>query len=1364
MANKNQQVLWTCLPNGVSDGGELLQLSVLVSPRLRLTQAAGAFELAQFPDFVDWPATLANTSFQVSFGADTVEASRISAPDPTVWRAIFAPETFVRPYDFEDLTDAKVVSYPLAKLHDAFQDLYVNLLQTADDELPPTRDLNQLLGEIRDFTNFRGQTEHKQQRPFGFRYFDSLRDKEDFPGSNFASIRPLFEPLTKFSAYHTPLSLPAQSSYQNKGPDDPREDAKWSTFKQVAMPKPEDFKDLIDFHQIVSAMNQYPVLLRLLGLVVDLTVPRRALPAGPTEHWLSVKVDWAPASDTGAGVVADPDILPFTRTRLTPDGFEPRPRNASTPIEGRMLRLADDNFRLLQVDVDGMVMKSLGFGASLRTLPLSDNTTEEEKDQVRRDGAPSLRTSGLTLAEEGRGGALETAIQNAADFQNQANSNQDVLVYAEDLIRGFRIDIHDKTTGQWQSLCRRDGAYRLTRTSDLLQTSDEEGMVRLGATTTPEDGVNDDIVKLHEGVFTWSGWSLSAPMPGLTIDPEDQPKSLDNQAPDGIGLEANFEAHPGSLPSLRFGRDYRLRARIVDLAGNSLPFTEDEIGTPNTASNPERYLRFEPVEAPALALIKDGPPVTEPGPGESMSIVAIRSYNATEADNSIPAAEQADRLALPNNIKQSQIIQHSMLDTGGKLDPASFQLLSTRDGVLEAVDFMTPGPTPASPLVPVTYAVLPETSGLPYLADPFAEAAVARIFDLPGQDPNDLIPALFVDAASPWPDALPFKIHIFEQDGATAGYDAGTRTLNVPLPKAEVAKLRLSCLLPAGALEQMGLWEWATAGLTPDQVDTLRARIERGQHWMFTPWRTLTLVHAVQKPLVTPDVSLLTVSRQANATWARPTFRTPIHAKSTLKLDLLGQWNEPQDRPAAGSPRNLAMAGHAFERRIRRTEAESGILSVQGRHEFGDTRYRRITYHAEATTRFREYMPEAIKAVPDNAAIKVVSDEQTVWAANAAQPPAPEVLYVVPTFGWSRDKIGRGGRTSWRGGGGLRVYLDRPWYTSGWGEMLGVVLPPENASTTAIDGAYKPFVTQWGTDPIWGGATIKTAAPRPNRFPLRVADRDDLGPYRPDFMPPEELELRPGPFPTSQLPHPDAAQGNLHLDVVPHEVGYDADRDLYFCDIVIRPGTVYYPFVRLALARYHPVSVYRMNLSQIVLAEFMQLTPDRSVVVTPDRRNPLVRKIGVFGHRYSQSTGSRENSTVARQTVIEVTLEKMNETIGTDLGWQKVADIRPTRDRGTLSLVTETGRRKPTATAIKRAKVDGERLVAKGDFKAVLRDPVIFDVIRPPSIWQGSITLPDRPATKNRYRLLIAEYEEHLTDSRGRDSRRRPVFVEVVNL
>ncbi len=49
------------------------------------------------------------------------------------------------------------------------------------------------------------------------------------------------------------------------------------------------------------------------------------------------------------------------------------------------------------------------------------------------------------------------------------------------------------------------------------------------------------------------------------------------------------------------------------------------------------------------------------------------------------------------------------------------------------------------------------------------------------------------------------------------------------------------------------------------------------------------------------------------------------------------------------------------------------------KHEFGDTRYRRILYRLEATSRFREFMPAVIREplVPGetNPQIKVISEE-----------------------------------------------------------------------------------------------------------------------------------------------------------------------------------------------------------------------------------------------------------------------------------------------------------------------------------------------------------------------------------------------------
>ena len=106
----------------------------------------------------------------------------------------------------------------------------------------------------------------------------------------------------------------------------------------------------------------------------------------------------------------------------------------------------------------------------------------------------------------------------------------------------------------------------------------------------------------------------------------------------------------------------------------------------------------------------------------------------------------------------------------------------------------------------------------------------------------------------------------------------------------------------------------------------------------------------------------------------------------------------------------------------------------------------------------------------------------------SARPDAPRVLYVVPTFGWERQ-TSTNLKRSMRFGGGLRVYLDRPWYSSGDGELLGVVLYGEGFP---IDReAWKHLVTQWGLDPIWDADRL-WAYPDPSNFPLSVAQEFGL--------------------------------------------------------------------------------------------------------------------------------------------------------------------------------------------------------------------------------------------------------------------------------
>ncbi|KPV44797.1 hypothetical protein SE17_44175 [Kouleothrix aurantiaca] len=100
-------------------------------------------------------------------------------------------------------------------------------------------------------------------------------------------------------------------------------------------------------------------------------------------------------------------------------------------------------------------------------------------------------------------------------------------------------------------------------------------------------------------------------------------------------MTTNFRVLGGTLPRLKFGRAYRLRARTVDLANNSLAPDDALAGLlEDLAALPRRtnlqpghvvYLRYEPVPAPLLAA-RDERAVT--GPGSALDRLVIRSFNS----------------------------------------------------------------------------------------------------------------------------------------------------------------------------------------------------------------------------------------------------------------------------------------------------------------------------------------------------------------------------------------------------------------------------------------------------------------------------------------------------------------------------------------------------------------------------------------------------------------------------------------------------------------------------------------------------------------------------------------------------------------
>jgi hypothetical protein len=1393
-----QTLLWTALPNGYGDDADSLRVSLLLSPRL---EPDGDATLDAFPDFHDWPATLAQARIALHFdtsvatledGTLTIDDGLATA-DSTVWHALFPDptKTPVHGFKFRDLSNYHILSYPTVAIDNMVRELYRRLAAAANDQLPT---FSEILKDP-EWRHLVAAVADTDRSDYLTDYNTGVRNTKNwfaaFKGGAFDGDHPQ-QVLSRFQLYHTPPSTPQVDRYK-KPRDEAQASAQWLGYKQTELPQANQFKDQIDFHKIVAAMNQYPTLLRKLGLVVDLLVDRDAfVMAADKLLWVEVTLPHAAESI--------PEATPRTHTLLDRSRFQAVSIGTGDfRIRQGLLDLKPTAFQLLQSDVDAAGLKLSNFARTLaRVQQTGVNQVDPVTKKEREAGAPALRNAGLMLVHSDRASMLKNNFTRQLGFDNA----KPPVMHAEDLLRGYRIDIWDDVSGRWHSLCQREATYILNDGEAVIAVDEEEGTVRLAATTSPDEKSNADIIWLHEALLSWTGWSLCAPPPGRTIshdgsDHSDPITDAEPVVPAGLHLQTVFKAIPGSLPRLRYGRKYWIRARIVDLAGNSLALQPKDFGLEFSQKNASPYFRFEPISAPAIALVRSEAGVLEtPAEGESMERMAVRSLNDVPALNTVTTTQRARRFAVPGRTTQRDAEHHGMFDRRGVVDPSFFAKLVAKDNSLAEEKILTAGPLDEGPPVETGYAVMQEGEALPYLPEPLAALIAARIFDHPTFSSNDIIKFSLYPGATQWPDAVPFKIELYEDPADKPHFDNNTRTLFVPLPKAARATLRLSVRPSAEAFKILGVWNWLTEAQKASQEELAR----KGQHWMLTPWRNIELVHAVQRPLLAPEMKTLTINRELGKTHAHPIFDAQCSVASTDHIDLHAQWHEPFE-DATKHEDDRARTDHAFAIKITDPKSYGGLhefvlvaddLIQVGKqlhdksppkvHEFNNTRYRRIEYWLEVTTKFREFMPANIlvskggKGEPTDANIKVVGSTVRRWIESSAPPPAPDVLYVVPTFGWVRSG-NENSQSSWRRGGGLRVYLSGPWNVSGYGEMLGVILPRAgfvgNPDKEPAEHPLKSFVTQWGNDPIWLSPFVAGIAPRRANFPLARFAPDPDGKWLPAFAPAAEADQPPGAFAVTDRSLPDLPKTSPDsgVEVAPHDVFYDKERNLWYCDIEITWGRAYYPFIRLALARYQPVSVDGAHLSHVVLADFMPLVPDRwlNVTSTPE---PRTCHVSVFGHTYSDSSSHVEAQTssarigVTASSVMEVWVEHFDPALGEDFGWKREPDAIVQKDVA-ASPWRSVALRKTTAA---QQRIRAKELHATREFGALIDEGLIDKIFATPTLWKGSVTLPQAPAEGARYRLAIAEYEEYFVDGDEpydpvpTKKDQRLVFIEYVEL
>ncbi len=618
-----QRLQWVAVPAGrLADGR--LRVTAVMSPRLRTDDGT---TLALFPDLLDWPFTVAAATWTVDADGIDLAAEVVSpAPESDLWVALFPPQTPVQPWRFPDLADRPMVTFDVMKVHAQLRHLYARTAAASPDALPALRSRGDVeprvpgLDELLSDVVRPGQTRYGElERRLGVsgtaaRLLSDAREQAAIRRAAGARGGPTIHPLPPGTAFEVERAALFHSSPE----DEPRE-----------MPAGgEHYRATVDFHQMVASLGDHPELLRRLGLAVDLAVPADMLPAA-TGFVTATPVLAAPADAVTRENVAHHTAFStaggrFVAARQTPDATVP---------EG-LVPLSAASFVVNQVDVDGAALKTIATATTATAPPPAAGGPALH--QPEDAGLTALRTSGLSLVQSARADVLQAEFSRSGTVNNAIEGGPAKL-FAEDLVRGYRLDVRDDNTGVWRSLHERVLTASAERYPLGIAPMPGEGHVQvsLAERLTPPGQAPDPNGELyvHETLVSWDGWSLSAPRAGLPLSrhpdapdpdrPETLPAPVPNDSQTAMGLSMSAAVVPGSLPRLRFGRSYRLRLREVDLVGGALTLAEaDSLAVGDITVEP--YLRFEPVAAPAVV------PYAAYREGASLHRLVIRSDAALE--------------------------------------------------------------------------------------------------------------------------------------------------------------------------------------------------------------------------------------------------------------------------------------------------------------------------------------------------------------------------------------------------------------------------------------------------------------------------------------------------------------------------------------------------------------------------------------------------------------------------------------------------------------------------------------------------------------------------------------------------------------
>lgn len=1143
---------WTLLPNGIDPATGHARLSLVAHPAVE----ADSGRLSDTP-LANWPAVVAGLPplvVHVAEGSLSLPAQRRSSPDPQPWPELFAPNTKVgaSPGPTDDGPFSSLVgAFDYRSANDEAERAYADALNGSPTALigpdhPISRGLVDLAAAVAAPASAR-------RGPLGG--LAGVADYLDPPAARAAR---------RAAARGEPAAAPVIPSPLS--PIAPVEQA--------------------DIHQVISLIMDHPALARRLGLVVDLLLPVTTGLRGDR----TIRI--ATAGGPPLAGLFDQVRTPWSRTRLDPENnvFTMRTRpGPGTEIVNGMLDI--------EPTTDKYVVGTIDVAAAAQQFrALGDRLADANGGSAA--GLPPRRDRGFTLAQSGRmAGPVRHALDSRIRFEGPENQlTGEPILYADDVTAGYRIDV-SRDRGPFRSLMRRVATYRVGPSGKLPpMTVHDEGVVAPIVPVQQELAPGQYRLSVGEGITDWAGWSLAAPMPGLAVLAEKNGGPtvgvVPPQAAPGYPLIVEVTAERGSLERLRYGSQYSFRGRAVSLAGDSLS-VEDADGrlTAGFVSAPTRFPRTEVVGPPVLVARH---PLR---PGEKLTRLVVTS----DGDGQ-PLTPLTERHLAPPSGAVEQAERHGMFDAA--LGPATTpQTRATALAVARResgsfTDPMVPGPAgtpvPADGITVVAPtgdpATLPLPAGQALPAGQYVVHASDRMRTPYLADPGAAGPTLITDGAGPgevttvryggrWPDVEPAKLRLragLTRDApmdVAAGTSAGRPSLDVTIPPGTEFGLGLASAITEPVIDTM-----------PASTPALRGLGMLGQIPMFSPRERIEVVHAVRRPIgtITRTDTFVEISHPTRVIWQSKVL---CHGPSTAKVDLVARWTElvdPGFGPVTTIERSAVLGSQPVPRVMQTTP-----MTFRVEHDFGDTDRRDLSLDLVGSTRFKDCFPELPEGDP-------LTQRRVMLPPfvrpNTRRPEPPRIAGIVPIYAWNRS-AGPTGCVATRRRAGVRVWLRRPWMTTGRGEQLGVVAWASTDAATAHGGGEfnAKVVSRWGVDVV----EEKSARPGPAftaaSFPVGAAAA---------FV--KLLPEAPGGTPPTTV-------------VVPHDVTFDAERGEWFADINIDLPEPLPAFVRLALVRVQRESVFNNEASSIVTTDWIPLQPERTVTIKELSSTVLDLEVTVTG-------------------------------------------------------------------------------------------------------------------------------------------------------